>query len=141
MSVALRALLQALLLVASVLGSLSRVSEEKVSGMTAEDLRLYQMEAQWSGAIASAEDAAELTWSVSPLNAVRLNETGVWKDVAETSIQIELPRAMTIIAQYSMVVIATKANHPGGDFINDGQIQSSVVADFLGARLKIDNIP
>ena len=137
----LRTGLMAAILATLALRSDSLLYDDKMNGMTAEDLRLYQMEAEWSGAVSNAKDAAELTWSVFPLSTVRLNETGIWQDVPETSIQISLPRAMTIIAQYSMVAIATKANHPGGDFINDGQRQSSVVADFLGARLKIDNIP
>ena len=105
-----------------------------------ERLRLYQLDAQWSGASVSGA-SSEFTWSVSPTSFVRLNVSGYWQNIADMVLNITLKRSATVVIKYSMLLIANKGHYPGGDFLNDGQSRLSATSDYVGARVVVDGTP
>jgi hypothetical protein len=56
------------------------------------------------------------------------------------ALTIALADTTSVVVSYGVSVLAVKPVHPGGDFINDNQVNSGL-GDFLGARLKVNGIP
>lgn len=48
-----------------------------------------------------------------------LNESGVWVDVPDTRVEIQVGNEVTSLISYSMVVVAAKAPTPGSSFLGD----------------------
>ena len=106
-------------------------------------LHLLQIDAAATGTIMPSSDPAlgELTWSLSPSKRATIQETGKWIDLPDNQLAFTLTRESHVIVKYHMVVVANQPHHAGGDFINAGQSSSTVVSDFLGARLLLDGMP
>lgn len=50
-----------------------------------------------------------------------LNESGVWVDVLDTRVEVELSNEVAVLISYSMVVLAAKTQTPGSSFLGDYQ--------------------
>lgn len=73
-------------------------------------------------------------WSARPLTDCWLNESGVWVDVLDTRVEIELGNEVTALVSYSMVVAAAKPQTPGSSFLGDHQ-STGGNRDFLQVHL------
>jgi len=106
-------------------------------------LELLQIDAAATGAVAPSTDPSigELTWSLAPRARASIHTTGQWMNLPGNTLSFSLQEPSHVVVKYQMIVLSNQLHHAGGDFINSGQSTSTVVSDFLGARLLLDGMP
>ena len=85
-------------------------------------------------------DASKLMWSVQPLSRCKLSNTGVWEDVPDTNITLNLPNELPLLVSYDFAAVAFKPESATNDFILDEDM-SLGQKDFLQMRVVVDDIP
>lgn len=108
-----------------------------------ERIQLLQIDAAATGALIPSTDTSigELTWSISPRIRASIHTTGKWINLPGNTLHFHVKQESHVVVKYQMVVLSNQLHHAGGDFINSGQATSTVVSDFLGARLLLDGMP
>ncbi|CAM9134032.1 unnamed protein product [Discosporangium mesarthrocarpum] len=81
-----------------------------------------------------------LMWSARPLTDCRLDESGVWINIPDTSLTVVLENEASILVSYSMVVNAAQSQVPGSSFLTDQQ-HNGGNRDVLQIRLLVNGVP